>query len=269
MADFGNAAMQGFRTGFESQGPSTMGVFVTNLMDRMNKLQELRAKSQADVYTSQQSQLVQIPGKVQEAGLTEQAKAKAEMDVYKPFLSQGTGQGATSSGFQVSKIQAGPFTLENPAYENQQKLAGATATNQAEVRDAAMEGVRTVSQLRGMLQVNSQARTIGNRAAITRSGVPGAFLSQENPDERDLRSSQGKLHNFIALVRTGRQGLEQQIPFVQEQYNLGYTDLDENIVNRLDQAEQELISRAGLTPDEVEQLRQEGLLNEYRRRGIQ
>ena len=57
MADFGNAAMQGFQTGFQSRGPSALGVFLDTLTDRMTKLQQTRAevglKSQADIQTQQ------------------------------------------------------------------------------------------------------------------------------------------------------------------------------------------------------------------------
>ena len=59
MADFGNAAMQGFQLGYQSQGPSAMGTFVTNLMDRMTKMQQVRAEAQAKVAYDPEAQAKQ------------------------------------------------------------------------------------------------------------------------------------------------------------------------------------------------------------------
>ena len=176
--------------------------------------------------------------------------------------------GSAGGGFIPTGYTSEGVTYQSPIYAAQQKLAEAQASQQAEKIDAAKSGIRVISQMRGLLLVDPQNRSIGNQAAISRSGIPGMFLERENPDQRDLRSLQGAMHNFVALVRTGRQGLEQQIPFVQEQYNLGHTDLPENMITRLDQAEQEMIQNAGLSMDEVEQLREEGLLMEYRRKGL-
>ena len=140
MAEFGNAAMQGFQTGFQSRGPSALGVFLDTLTDRMTKLQELRAKSQADVYTSQQSQLAQIPGKVQEAGLTEQAKAA--VDPEKRLFAKLTGDvGADSGqglpgGFQLSKISAGPFTFESPEAEGRMAAEKESQVRLEKLKDA-------------------------------------------------------------------------------------------------------------------------------------
>ena len=50
---------------------------------------------------------------------------------------------------------------------------------------------------------------------------------------------------MLALKRTGKQGLEQQLPYIQEQYNLGETDPDETILHRLNEMEREF--QAALT----------------------
>lgn len=225
-------------------GQSTLGAMVRQIVERFGAQQEAQMKYGGEL-------------------ALETAKSKlASQRIQETF-------GGKAGGFIPTRYTSPEgIVYENPEYAAQQKLAESTATNQAEVIDAAKEGIRTLSQMRGLLQVDKQQRAIGNRLAISRSGIPGMFLESEQPDQRDLRSLQGRLHNFISLVRTGRQGLEQQIPFVQEQYNLGYTDPDETIIERLDIAEQELITRAGLSQEDIEILRQEGLLREYQRRGV-
>ena len=91
MADFGNAAMQGFQTGYQSQGPSTMGVFVTNLMDRMTKMQQARAevglKSQSEIQTQQ----ALLPMK--EASATRLMQKKAELFPPQPRALSGDTAG--------------------------------------------------------------------------------------------------------------------------------------------------------------------------------
>ena len=148
MADFGNAAMRGFQTGFQSQGPSAMGIFVTNLMNRMNKLQEIRT----------------------EAG----AKVQAEVGVQKElFKSLGQGQGG-QGGFVPTKYQVGNVTFENLGQQTQQKYSDTVAARQAEVQDAAKLGLQKISSMRQMLQTDGQR--VGNRAALSYSIVPGGFL---------------------------------------------------------------------------------------------
>ena len=215
MADFGNAAMRGFQTGFQSQGPSAMGIFVTNLMNRMNKLQEIRT----------------------EAG----AKVQAEVGVQKElFKSLGQGQGG-QGGFVPTKYQVGNVTFENLGQQTQQKYSDTVAARQAEVQDAAKLGLQKISSMRQMLQTDGQR--VGNRAALSYSIVPGGFLKEAG--QRNLRTELGVTHNMLALKRTGKQGLEQQLPYIQEQYNLGETDPDETILHRLNEMEREF--QAALT----------------------
>ena len=245
--------LEAFKVGQSlGSGQSALGHMVRQVVERFGKKQEL----EGEYGLKYQSELALEKAK---SGLATQRRKE---------IFGGTGDGVDAGRFTPVGYTEEGINFVDVKAQAKHKLAEATATNQADSIDAAKEGIRTISQMRGLLQVDPQQRLIGNKAAISRSGIPGMFLEREQPDQRDLRSLQGKMHNFVALVRTGRQGLEQQIPFVQEQYNLGFTDPDETIMTRLDAAEHELMTRAGLTQDEVELLRQEGLLLEYQRKGL-
>ena len=253
------SALSTFQQAIQTPQGNPLGVFLRGILERHNQLLQLREQANLQVQTAVETKKQTLQFEVE----AERQKAKAQGQAMREALGGGGIAGATPTGFKDPSTGI-DYSLPGAA---QQKLVEATATNQAEKRDAAKLGVRAVSQLRGLLQADLDTRTIGNRAAIEYQTIPGLFLRKDTPDQRDLRTVQGKLHTMIAFSRTGRTGLEQQMPYVEGQYNIGKSDPDEALINRLLEAENELIQNGGLSPDEVEELRELGLLDEVRRRG--
>ena len=256
---FVQAAMAGFKQGVESAPTNPLGVFLRGILERANTLRDLQMQSQMRVGEAVETKKQTLRYDIE----AERAKGTAQGEALRSALGGGGLAGATPTGFKDPSTGI-DYALPGAA---RQKLAEATATGQAEKRDAAKLGVRAVSQLRGLLQVDPGTRMLGNRAAIEYQAVPGIFLRKDTSDQRDLRTVMGKLHTMIAFSRTGRTGLEQQMPFVQEQYNIGKSDPDESLINRLLEAENELIQNGGLSEEEADELQKLGLMDELNRRG--
>ena len=187
MAEFGNAAMQGFQTGFQSRGPSALGVFLDTLTDRMTKLQELRAKSQADVYTSQQSQLAQIPGKVQEAGLIEQAKsaydpeARAKQEAYQ-YVNKATVPPTPEGGYNPQEMEAGiPGQVQEAAQGRRMQMfqqSGLLPRPQKSLDEISAE-----AEARGAGYRAGAPRPISSHQADVISGLQGSLASVSEMEE--------------------------------------------------------------------------------------
>ena len=176
--------------------------------------------------------------KLSDTATEQTVKSHAELAATKSVFDTA---GSSMSGFRPSKYQIGNVTYENPEQELDQARELAGAKNEAEVEPDIRNAMTAIADIERILRVqpdpsNPGKRVIGNRNALSRSGVPGAFLSQDNPDERNLRAAQERLTYSLAKLNTGRQGLEQSTPLMQQQYNLGYTDPDDVLFNRLDSA---------------------------------
>src|SRR3990167_8918519 len=76
-----------------------------------------------------------------------------------------------------------------------------------------------------------------DRGPITGAVKPGFLKSTR---EKELRDTHNSLLDLLALLRTGTAGEEAQVNRLKTEYNIGGTDTDETIMNRLNAVEEEL-----------------------------
>ena len=137
--------MDSFQVGQQAQGSSAIGAALNQIVDRIKMHDELKLKSQAQISTSVGEQSALMPGKL------EFERQKMEMDPEKQLYENlnrtqgvpgaestagGGSPGGPFGGFQMSKIQAGPFTYENPQVQAEMASAKESQIRLEKLRDA-------------------------------------------------------------------------------------------------------------------------------------
>ena len=173
-----------------------MGVFVTNLMDRMTKMQQLKAEN---AY------------KVQNIGLEAQAKAQAELGAQKELFKtiSGGGGGGTGAfgGGVVTGTNIGGLNVEFPQAKGMVTSAEESAKQQAQVTPIAQSLQANLGRLRGLAStvtapqagLKKPFQEIGLRMGGALGTVP-----QVSEYQNVIRSMAGELARVIGREPSGR-----------------------------------------------------------------